>query len=124
VQAGQSNELALNLLPVGKRIDQQAVVTIDRRDEIPVRAGRDAFSVSTRNREPAFRIQRDFRSTAKHRWPGRAIPAHSLPLRDTMRQPPPTVNQTNLTFPADRQTVSEHVETPVAAAFSRPSAGP
>src|SRR5690606_32394455 len=84
-----------------------AVVAIDGRDEMPVGTGHDAFSVSARNREPALRIQRDFRRTAQHRWRGGAIPAHFLPLRDTMRHPLSAVNRTQLTLLRSRRTRDE-----------------
>src|SRR5690606_12121340 len=71
------------------------------------------------NRQPAFRIQRNFRSTTKHRWSGRAVSAHFPPLLATMGQPLGTVNRLIGTFVFCRQSLSGEAGTPDSAPLRR-----
>ena len=85
VQGRQSHQLSFDFFPLGERVDQQALVTVDRDHEPGIPAFLQALAIPGRNDHPALRVEGDLRCTAKHEIKRDVVPfpptfSHSLPL--------------------------------------------
>jgi hypothetical protein len=58
VQGGQFVELALDVFSVREGVEQQALVLVDRNDQIPATTFLQALAVAGGHHQPAFHIER------------------------------------------------------------------
>ena len=66
VEAGKGHQLAFDQLPLGQRIDEEALVAIDGDHQFPLGELIDLLAVAGGNDHPPLVVQGDFCCTAKH----------------------------------------------------------
>ena len=66
VEARQAHQFAFDFFPVRERIKKEAVILIDRGDELAITTRLDPFPVSGRNRKTPFGVQCDLGSPTQH----------------------------------------------------------
>ena len=94
VQTWEFYEFLFDVFPIGKRINQQAIVLVHSGHQLPVATGSDPLPVTGRNGQTPLGVQCDFGSPSKHGFcdgsgagTDRAISAlaHLLPLFSTFQ---------------------------------------
>src|SRR5690606_40752957 len=79
----QAHELALDLFPFGQRIQQQAVIPIDRDHHLTATAARERFTIACGNREAPLAVQLQRADASEHGLPRFPAFVHNLPLFPT-----------------------------------------
>src|SRR5688500_1672850 len=74
VQRRQAHELSLDLFPVGQGVEQETLIPIDGRDELPLAPFERDVSIPGGKNHPALGVQGHFCCTAKHGWTGELSP--------------------------------------------------
>jgi hypothetical protein len=85
MQGRQTHQLALDQLPLRQRVDEEAAVPVHSDHQFPLGALDDLLPITGGHDHPAFLIERDFCSAAKHEllrgiYPSPPTFSHSLPL--------------------------------------------
>src|SRR5580704_2928759 len=81
IHRGQTHQLALDLLPVRQRVDEQALILVDRDDQFPTATVLQPLAVPGWHDQAPLGIECEFVGAPEHCWMGRAT--HFLPLFPT-----------------------------------------
>src|SRR5690606_11025334 len=104
IEGGQRGDLGLDLLPLGQRVDEQALVLdIDGGDETPIALGHQGVAIPGRYRHAPLGVQIDWVVASKHLRPRLSLRAnigvidgpanHFAPLYPTWGHYMPTLNE-------------------------------